>query len=129
MIRKADKAFARGNAVGAALYQIRAARFATPELISEAVSGALTDIERLVRRLQAALEFDDDAACHWYESLVGLLMQSASGFWNADKRLLYDLQKVCVDHERDLHRRLLAVSRLPGRRPDQRALPNRCWKC
>lgn len=125
MIRKADKAFARGNAVGAALYQIRAARFATPELISEAVSGALTDIERLVRRLQAALEFDDDAACHWYESLVGLLMQSASGFWNADKRLLYDLQKVCVDHEREIYTvDLVGCVASFGRRPIKRALPN-----
>jgi len=125
MIRKADKAFSRGNAVGAALYQIRAARFATPELVGEAVSGALTDIERLVRRLQAALEFDDDAAHDWYESLVGLLMQSASGFWNADKRLLYDLQKVCVDHEREIYTvDLVGCVASLGRRPIKRELPN-----
>jgi hypothetical protein len=125
MIRKADKAFARGNAVGAALHQIRAARFATPELVSEAVNGALTDIERLVRRLQAALEFNDEAARDWYEALVGLLIQSASGFWNADKRLLYDLQKVCVDHEREIYTvDLVGCATSFGRRPMKRALPN-----
>ncbi|MBI1311562.1 hypothetical protein GC176_09670 [bacterium] len=125
MIRKADKAFGRGNAVGAALHQLRAARFATPELISEAINGALTDIERLVRRLQAALEFDDAAACDWYESIVGLLMLSASGFWGADKRLLYDLQKVCVDHEREIYTiDLVGCVKSFGRRPIKRALPN-----
>lgn len=125
LIRRADKAFARGNAVGAALSQMHAARYATPELVSEAVNGALTDLQRLVRRLQNALNFDQSAARSWYESLVGLLLQAGQGFWNADKRLLYDLQKVCVDHEKETY-----TVDLPGyvtsfgRRPIKRELPN-----
>ncbi len=125
LIRRADKAFARGNAVAAALFQMQAARYATPELISEAVSGALTDLQRLVRRLQDALNFDQAAARSWYESLVGLLLQSGQGFWNPDKRLLYDLQKVCVDHEKETYTvDLLGYATSFGQRPIKRELPN-----
>ena len=125
LIRRADKAFARGNAVGASLHQMQAARCATPELVSEAVSGALTDLQRLVRRLQGALNFDQAAARSWYEALVGLLLQAGQGFWNADKRLLYDLQKVCVDHEKDTYTvDLLGCAASFGRRPIKRELPN-----
>lgn len=123
--RKAEKAFNRGNAVGAALFLMRAARYAPTELVERAITGALQDVQRLVKRLQAALGFDDHAARGWYEALVRLLVHSTRGFWNADKRLLYDLQKVCVDHEREIY----TVDLIPwvttiGRRPIRRALPN-----
>lgn len=125
IIRRADKAFARGNAVAAALYQMQAARYATPELVSEAVSGALTDLQRLVRRLQDALNFNQAAARNWYVSLVGLLLQASQGFWNPDKRLLYDLQKVCVDHEKEIYTvDLMGCATSFGQRPIKRALPN-----
>lgn len=125
LIRKADKAFSRGNAVAAALYQIRAAKIATPELVHEALSGALTDVQRLVKRLQDALDFDESTAHAWYESLVGLLLHATSGFWNADKRLLYDLQKVCVDHEREIYTvDLVGCAASFGKRPIKRELPN-----
>jgi len=125
IIRRADKAFARGNAVAAALYQMQAARYATPELVSEAVNGALTDLQRLVRRLQDALNFNQATARNWYESLIGLLLQASQGFWNPDKRLLYDLQKVCVDHEKEIYTvDLMGCATSFGQRPIKRALPN-----
>ncbi|MDA1247815.1 MAG: hypothetical protein O2820_01210 [Planctomycetota bacterium] len=125
LIRKADREFARGNAVGAALHQMRAAQFATPELIHEAASGALTDMQRLVKRLQEALRFDNVAARAWYTTLVALLQHANQGFWHADKKLLYDLQKVCVDHEREIHRvDLLSWGASFGKRPLSRPLPN-----
>lgn len=125
LIRRADKAFSGGNAVGASLLQMKAARFASPELISEAVTGALTDLWRLVKRLQVALVFDEPAAISWYESLVGLLQHAMQGFWNADKKLLYDLQKVCVDHEREIYTvDLLGWVMSFGNRAVKRALPN-----
>lgn len=125
LIRKADREFARGNAVGAALNQMRATQYATPELIHEAVSGALTDMQRLVRRLQEALKFDDSTARSWYTTLVALLEHANKGFWSADKKLLYDLQKVCVDHEREIYRvDLLSWATSFGKRPLNRALPN-----
>ena len=125
LIRKADREFARGNAVGAALNQMRATQFATPELIREAVSGALTDIQRLVKRLQEALKFDDHAARSWYTTVVALLEHANQGFWSADKKLLYDLQKVCVDHEREIYKvDLLNWVTSFGKRSLSRALPN-----
>jgi hypothetical protein len=125
LIRRADREFARGNAVGAALNQMRATQFATPELIHEAVSGALTDIQRLVKRLQEALKFDDEAARAWYATLVALLEHANQGFWRPDKKLLYDLQKVCVDHEREIYRvDLLSWGASFGKRPLSRPLPN-----
>nr|MBC8290607.1 hypothetical protein [Planctomycetota bacterium] len=125
LIRKADREFARGNAVGAALNQMRATNFATPELIHEAVSGALTDIQRLVKRLQESLKFDDEAARSWYTTLVALLEHANQGFWSPDKKLLYDLQKVCVDHEREIYKvDLLSWAASFGKRPLSRALPN-----
>lgn len=125
LTRRADKAFEGGNAVGAALLQMRAARFASAELVPEAVKGALTDIWRLVKRLQVALAFDNQAARSWFESMVGLLLHAMQGFWNADKKLLYDLQKVCVDHEREIYTvDLLGWAMSLGARPVKRALPN-----
>ncbi len=125
LTRRADKAFDGGNSVGAALLQMKAAKYASPELVQEAVSGALTDIWRLVKRLQAALAFDNHAARSWFDSLVGLLLHAMQGFWNADKKLLYDLQKVCVDHEREIYTvDLLGWLTSFGARPVKRALPN-----
>src|SRR5262249_22297910 len=34
--------------------------------------------------------------------LVALLVPAARGTWNAEARLLYDLQKTCVDNEREI---------------------------
>ncbi len=125
LMRRADKAFMRGNAVAAALLQMRASQFASPELRDEAINGALKDMQRLVHRLQAALGFNETAAKCWYESLVALLMHAMEGFWSADKKLLYDLQKVCVDHERVIYKvDLLDWALSFGQRPLKRPLPN-----
>ncbi len=54
-----------------------------------------------------------------------LLARTAGGVWSAEARLLYDLQKVCVDYERDIYTVDLvewALSR--GRKPIQRPLPS-----
>lgn len=63
----------------------------------------------------------------WARSLVSLLDQSSRGFWTAEARMLYDLQKVCVDHERgvytlDFWRWMITFGRMPLKRmlPGQR---------
>jgi hypothetical protein len=124
-IRKADKEFGRGNAVAAAIAQMKAARVAVDVKVNDAINGALTDIQRLVKRLQVALVFDDVTAIDWYISLVGLLVHSIEGFWSADKRLLHDLQKVCVDHEREIYTvDLVRWALSAGRGTLKRTLPN-----
>ena len=117
---RVDRPFATAQAVGAVVLQIHgkgqpgavpgnlvrppagAARGAghRPEAARTARADGRADLERLAQRLQAALELDADQAAIWPDALTGLLQQSVHGIWTAEARLLYDLQKVCVDHER-----------------------------
>jgi hypothetical protein len=88
-------------------------------------AAAFAEIDRLIDRLRAALDFDDVEAAHWRAALTRILPHAISGFWNHDRKLLYDLQKVCSDHERVTYKVDLVkwvVSR--GKRPIKRPLPN-----
>ncbi len=61
-------------------------------------------------------------ASRWVEALLPLLKRAAAEFWSAERRLLYDLQLVCVDHEREIFRLepigwLLSLGRHPLKHP------------
>src|SRR5205085_10849951 len=99
----ADHSAARGNVVRAAILRLRAADVAPPDMIDAARRGALADLERLVTRLQAALELHDREVEEWRAALPSLLGPASRGVWPPSARLLYDLQKVCIDYERDLY--------------------------
>ncbi|MDX1966191.1 MAG: hypothetical protein SFV23_03370 [Planctomycetaceae bacterium] len=121
-MRSADRLNAQGNTMRAAMLRRRAQRYAP--LVSLAENEALleADLAAFARRLQAALELDDAETERWRLMCGQLLTQASQGFWNANARLLYDLQKVCVDHERELYRVDLArwlgtLGRSPLRRP------------
>lgn len=125
LARRADGLRADGNNVRAALVRRRAVDKAPLDTILEAQRQLMLEIEYLVLRLQAALEFTDDDVRPWLAMCVRLLPAARRGFWNANARLLYDLQQVCLDHEQELYRVDLLdwiVSR--GRRPLKRPLPN-----
>jgi hypothetical protein len=125
MIRKARAASSRGNVVRAAILRRRAVPYATPEFLSEATIGSAVELDRLTSRLQAALGFAHVEAESWRDVLTTILDHSTRGFWNADARLLYDLQKVCVDHERETYTiDLIDWVWSLGRRPLRRPLPN-----
>ncbi len=122
--RLADRAASLGNAVRAAILRTRAARYARPNLANRVSAAARDDLQRLTDRLQAALDLPDKDARHWSKALVALLARSVHGFWTRESRILYDLQKVCVDHERNIYKLDLiewALSR--GRTPVKRPLP------
>ena len=111
--------------VRAAIYRARAERFALPEYVGRVHAAIRMDVYRLIRRLQAALELDDASPQPWQESLFALVRQTPNGIWTAEARLLYDLQKVCVDHEREIYTVDLVEWALSlGRRPIKRQLPN-----
>src|SRR5262249_15110379 len=58
-------------------------------------------------------------------AIVPLLDQAAHGIWPVAARLLFDLQKVCVDHERGIYAVDLVEWALSwGKRPIKRPLPN-----
>lgn len=121
--RRRQRAHERGNTVAAALAAMNSAESATTEeQRDEAHQQAESDIHRLVERLRDALAFEDDDVEAWHGSLRELLRNSTHGFWNADKKLLHDLQKVCMDHERvtyqvDLVKWVVSRGKRPLRRP------------
>jgi hypothetical protein len=99
---RADQASRRGNQVRAAVLRQRAV-----PLVPASQSGALraaarVQIEKLVGRLQGALLLSPGEQADWQRCLLALLQAAAQGLWNREVRLLYDLQKVCVDNEREL---------------------------
>ncbi|MEZ6058815.1 MAG: hypothetical protein R3C19_00470 [Planctomycetaceae bacterium] len=126
LIRKRERSNQHGNTVAAGIAAVRAAEFAPSEVEKrEARVAADADMQQLVERLRQALQFDAGESDDWQKSLMELLRNSTHGFWNSDKKLLYDLQKVCLDHERITYRVDLIkwiVSR--GRRLLRRPLSN-----
>eukprot|EP00913_Durusdinium_trenchii_P013391 g12572.t1 len=112
---RAVRADERGNTVRAAILYRTAG----------AISESETALDRLVERLQAALKFSEHDSDDWRGTLSILLTRSTAGFWNTDRRLLYDLQKVCLDHERAVFKiDLVEAVRTWGKRPIKRPLPN-----
>ncbi|MFT4640176.1 MAG: hypothetical protein ACI8T1_003501 [Verrucomicrobiales bacterium] len=116
----------RGNAVVGAILFRRASRLAPDTIQSEQSEAKSREvIDGLVSRLQQALAFDDARAETWRQALLDLFRHSSRGFWNTNKRLLYDLQKVCVDYERESYAiDIFGFLRTFGRRPIKRPLPN-----
>lgn len=124
-MRRAARFQEQGNAVRSALWYQQAARVAPPELMVEARQGIAGELDALVHRLQAALELTEELAATWRRIAGELAAQADHGFWNANIRLLYDLQKVCLDHERETYRvDLWKWLRRLGREPLRRPLPN-----
>ena len=121
--RRRQRAAERGNTVAAGLAAMYALESATTHQETEdARQTAEDDIRTLVQRLQQALTFNDRDFDAWHESLRDLFHNSIHGFWNADKKLLHDLQKVCIDHERvtyrvDLVKWIVSRGGRPLRRP------------
>jgi hypothetical protein len=103
LMARADRAAATGNMVRAAIRRAQAARAASPELAGEVQARARAELDRLVERLQRALNLGDAEAGAWRQALPVLLPRAAHGIWPAEARLLFDLQKVCTDHERPIY--------------------------
>ena len=121
--RQADRTALKGNFVRAALDEWRAAT-ARPETARPATGRLERQVDAFARRLGWALDLDapqvDDAA-----TLLRHLVDGARGSsWTPQARLLYDLQKICVDSERESFRtQLLGWLFSAGRRPLAVPLP------
>ncbi len=124
-LTRADKASAAGNVVRAAILRTQAGCVAMPEFAGEVQAGARAELDRLVERMKLALPLDDDQAEAWRQALPALLPRAARGIWPAEARLLYDLQKVCIDHERPVYSLDIGEWAYSGfRQPLVRPLPN-----
>jgi hypothetical protein len=125
LTHQADQVEASGNVVRAALCRTRAAVSVTGEEANRERAAALEDLQVLVNRLQREMGLDHAEAAEWTEALLPLLEPAASSYWPVEARLLYDLQKVCVDHERSLYAADLVEWALSwGKKPIIRLLPH-----
>ncbi|MDR3634516.1 MAG: hypothetical protein P4L84_11985 [Isosphaeraceae bacterium] len=123
--RRAEAAATRGNYARAAILWTQAAIRGGPAVARRARATARAEIDRLARRLQPAVGFDDAELDRWKRALPRLLDRSARGFWTAEARLIYDLQKVANDHQHEVFTvDLVEWVRSQGRRPLKRALPD-----
>ena len=127
LLNRAAKALERGNAVRAAILRDASARNADPgsTTIQADLRAAAKALEQLAGRLQAALFFPKGEIGRWAKALAPLLRRASRGFWSPEARLLYDLQKVCIDHEKETYR----IELLPwlfslGKKPLKRPLPH-----
>lgn len=122
-LRRRDRVNEKGNTVAAIVCAIRAMQLATSDdKRSSAQEKARIDVNLLAARLRKAIDFPERDTDAWEASLWELATNSIHGFWNSEKRLLYDLQKVCLAHERvtykvDLVKWIVSRGRRPLRRP------------
>jgi hypothetical protein len=125
LLDRAARVSAAGNVVRAAILRWRAAEVGPPRSAERRRAEARTELNRLARRLRAALDLDESRASAWRRTLYALIAPASRGPWPFEARLLYDLQKVCIDHERNIYATSLVgwVASL-GRRPLTRLLPN-----
>lgn len=125
LMRKAKHAMELGNVARSAICHAKA-ELCTPPKFAESVWGALReDIASLATRLQAVFDIDPAAPQPWRESLLALARQTPRGIWTVEARLLHDLQRACVDCERDIYTVDLVEWAISfGRRPIKRLLPN-----
>jgi len=124
LIARAEKASRLGNVAKAAILRRKVVRLALPDRAQESLGLAQAELERLARRLQAALDLRDDEARDWAEALSPLLAHADQGFRTAESRVLHDLQKVCLEHERGFFKfDVLRWCRSLGREPLRRPLP------
>ena len=125
LMLKAEEVERHGNVVRAALLAVRAERCAPRKLAGKARATARRALGRLIHRLQQALEAPTPDPQPWEEALWALLRQTPRGIWTAEARLLYDLQKVCVDAEREVSTVDVVEWALTlGKRPIRRPLPS-----
>ena len=123
-IRRAEAAAEVGNLVRSAICRARAEQVAPLEHAGKARTALKRDVDRLVRRFQVALAMDHEDPQPWQDVLLALARQAPAGVWTAEARLLYDLQKVCVDHERGIYRLdLLGWAWTLGKQPIKKPLP------
>lgn len=124
LLNAADATRQKGNRVRAAILAFRAAEAAPVAEKTVPLAAAKADLDDLAARLTQALHLPEGAQAEWRDALLPLLASASRGMWPASRRLLYDLQKVCGDSERELFAvDLVAWASSLGRKPIRRAVP------
>jgi hypothetical protein len=124
---RAMAAAERGNDVRAALLLWRVRALSVADAAAEAVAGRRLEarVSGLVRRLERAVGLGDLSVAEAEDVVVTLVAKAGGSAWSQAARLLYDLQKVCVDSERESYRtQLVSWAVSLGRVPLVRPLPS-----
>ncbi len=125
LVHASERAAKTGNIVRAAILRMRAARVAPGALSFGTRAEAIQYLQRLTARLQDALELSDADAAEWTKDLPALLDKADQGAYPVEAALLFDLQKACLDSERDIYALDLVEWALSaGRKPIKRPLPS-----
>jgi hypothetical protein len=125
LIRSAERAGKSKNLVRAAILRTKAARVAPAALTAGTRRAAEDHLKQLTHRLQQALDLDDAAVAEWLKVLPALLDKADQGNQPVEAAFLYDLQRVCIDHERTIYALdLIEWGVSGGKRPIMRPLPS-----
>ena len=125
LVRRSERAEIRGNDVRAAILRTRAAGLTTPARAGELRASAHDAMGALCGRLERALELESSTLAEWRDVLCALNEKAWRGFPTSAARVLYDLQRVCLDHERPLYELNVVEWALSfGHRAIKSTLPN-----
>ena len=118
----AEDAERRGNLVDAAIELQRAVRVAPSDRTAATQLRADALLDKLLQRVASSLELPDEERDGWKRLLPILLDKADQGNRPTEAALLYDLQRICIDHEREIYRLdvfewLLSAGKRPLRRP------------
>jgi hypothetical protein len=127
LVRRSERSMRRGNVVRAAIQLARSTKFNDPlgpPSASHPWPRARAALGILGERLVEALGLDPAEADDWRRALPALLAPASEGIYAVEARLLFDLQRLCVDFERPIYTVDLVEWLLTfGRRPIKRLLP------
>ncbi len=103
LLAQAERARQVGNQVKAAILRMRASKDDPADAASHR-AAAEEELRQLAQRLQRVWRLSDSEKDEWWRALCPLLSRAADGYRSLEARVLYDLQKVCVAHERGVYR-------------------------
>lgn len=124
LAKQADQAAAQGNFARAAWQRRVMMSYAAPEDAEKARLAVRADIAQLAQRLTQALALPEKEVPTWEEALWPLVPSTAERAWPTEAKVLYELQKICVDQERGIFTvDVIEYLRSLGSRPVKRPLP------
>lgn len=113
-----------GNHVKAAMHWNFAAQCTAGKRASHFRELSLKEMKLLIEKLQQALRLEDTRTDQWLNCLSPALDVATGQPWSPEARLLYDLQKICVEDESESRRaNLLGWVKSFGHQPATRSLP------
>ena len=123
LLAQAERAGQVGNQIKAAILRMRAASD-DPAAAESNRAAAEGELRQLAQRLQRVWRLSDSEKEEWWRAICPLLSRAADGYRSLEARVLYDLQKVCVAHERGVYRfNVWGWVKTLGKEPLRRELP------